>query len=84
VWDIIDEFIYQFQEFSNYSGKLKTRTDEEISLLKSQPQVWSLHAVLKYLHAFVAKSNIVDVLQSEKEFVFAPRVMLLWFCVTDR
>jgi translation initiation factor 3 subunit L len=69
VWDIIDEFIYQFQEFSNYSTKIKTRTEEEIASIKALPHVWNVHGVLKYLHAFATKSDVVHVLESEKESV---------------
>jgi hypothetical protein len=35
LWDVIDEFIYQAQEFSQYSTKLRGKTEEELNHLKS-------------------------------------------------
>ena len=39
LWEIIDEFIYQFQAFSQFRSKLGKKTDEEIDILKSDPEV---------------------------------------------
>ena len=39
LWDIIDEFIYQFQSFCNYRNRLRTKTEEEIALLRDNIQV---------------------------------------------
>ncbi|XP_064406136.1 eukaryotic translation initiation factor 3 subunit L-like [Halichondria panicea] len=58
LWDIIDEFIYQFQSYVMFRGKLKSRSSEEIQLLKDNPKVWSVHGVLNVLYALVDKSNI--------------------------
>lgn len=33
LWDIIDEFIYQFQAFCTWRSKVKSKTDEEIGIL---------------------------------------------------
>nr|CAX74531.1 Eukaryotic translation initiation factor 3 subunit 6-interacting protein [Schistosoma japonicum] len=57
LWDIIDEFLYQFQKFCSYRNRLKLKPEDEAQLLKS-PTVWSIHSVLNVLHSFVAKSNI--------------------------
>jgi translation initiation factor 3 subunit L len=38
VGDMIDEFIYQFQEFCQYRAKLK-KSNEQINKLKANPQV---------------------------------------------
>jgi len=65
LWDIIDEFIYQFQSFCQYRAKLVKKTQnappqiqEEIHLLKQNHDVWNVHSVLNVLHALVSKSNI--------------------------
>ena len=58
LWEIIDEFIYQFQAFSQFRSKLSKKTDEEIENLKSHPKVWNVHSVLNVLHSLVDKSNI--------------------------
>merc|ERR1712013_712612 len=58
LWEIIDEFIYQFQAFSQFRSKLSKKTEEEIEMLKRNPKVWNVHSVLNVLHSLVDKSNI--------------------------
>lgn len=65
LWDIIDEFIYQFQSFCQYRAKLVKKGQnapsniiEEIHMLKQNHDVWNVHSVLNVLHALVSKSNI--------------------------
>lgn len=58
LWEIIDEFIYQFQAFSQFRCKLQKKTDEEIETLRKNPKVWNVHSVLNVLHSLVDKSNI--------------------------
>lgn len=33
LWDIIDEFIYQFQVFCTWRSKVKSKTDDELAML---------------------------------------------------
>lgn len=58
LWDIIDEFIYQFQSFSQFRTKLAKRTPEELETLRRNPKIWNVHSVLNVLHSLVDKSNI--------------------------
>uniref|UniRef100_H0Y1E0 Eukaryotic translation initiation factor 3 subunit L n=1 Tax=Otolemur garnettii TaxID=30611 RepID=H0Y1E0_OTOGA len=58
LWDIIDEFIYQFQSFSQYRCKTAKNSEEEIDFLRSNPKIWNVHSVLNVLHSLVDKSNI--------------------------
>lgn len=58
LWDIIDEFIYQFQSFSQYRCKVAKKKDDELDALRMNPKVWNVHSVLNVLHSFVDKSNI--------------------------
>lgn len=58
LWDIIDEFIYQFQSFSQYRCKTKGKTLEEVEQLRGAPKVWNVHSVLNVLHSLVDKSTI--------------------------
>lgn len=65
LYDIIDEFIYQFQSFCQYRAKLVKKGQnapanviDEIQLLKQNHDVWNVHSVLNVLHALVSKSNI--------------------------
>ena len=65
LWDIIDEFIYQFQVFCQYRARVKSKSEEEIQKLKDSPNTWSVHKVLYYLQAFVDKSAIRSHLRGE-------------------
>uniref|UniRef100_A0A2L2Y1R8 Eukaryotic translation initiation factor 3 subunit L n=2 Tax=Parasteatoda tepidariorum TaxID=114398 RepID=A0A2L2Y1R8_PARTP len=58
LWEIIDEFIYQFQNFSHYQSMLNKRTNEEMEQLRQNAKVWNVHSVLNVLHSLVDKSNI--------------------------
>lgn len=66
LWDMVDEFIYQFQSFCQYRGKLSTKTAEELELLKRCDQVWNVLGVLNYLQALHDKSNIDATLEKER------------------
>lgn len=46
LWDIIDEFIYQFQSFCVWRSKVKSKTDEELMLLVDGSQVRCASCVL--------------------------------------
>lgn len=58
LWEIIDEFIYQFQAFGHYRSMVGKKGPEEFELLRSNPKVWNVHSVLNVLHSLVDKSNI--------------------------
>ncbi|BFZ03287.1 hypothetical protein BsWGS_06326 [Bradybaena similaris] len=59
LWDIIDEFIYQFQAFSIFRHKsINKKTENEIEVLRTNPKIWNVHSVLNVLHSLVEKSNI--------------------------
>jgi len=58
LWDIIDEFIYQFQSFCVWRSKAKAKTDEELILLADANQVWSSYSVLNVLYSLIQKSRI--------------------------
>lgn len=45
LWDMVDEFVYQFQSFCQYRAKMKNKTEQEIALLRQYDQV-SAHAFL--------------------------------------
>ena len=58
LWDMVDEFIYQFQSFQQYRGKLSQKSVEELTLLRKCGRVWDVGMVLNYLQAFVQTSKI--------------------------
>lgn len=63
LWDMIDEFIYQFESWCQYRAKLKSKTPEEIQYLHDNDQIWNVQTVLSLLHYLVHKSNIIAWLQ---------------------
>jgi len=65
LWDIIDEFIYQFQAFCQFRQRVKNKSEEELRLLSEAKQVWSVHKVLYYLHALADKSEIEATLEGQ-------------------
>ncbi|THU54640.1 hypothetical protein C4D60_Mb10t27280 [Musa balbisiana] len=67
LWDMVDEFVYQFQSYCQYRAKLKNKAEEELQLLRQYDQAWNVYGVLNYLQALVEKSAITDVLEREKE-----------------
>lgn len=66
LWDIIDEFIYQFQSFCNCRNRIKNRSEEEIALLRDNPQIWSCYSVLNVLYSLIQKSRINEQLLVNK------------------
>jgi len=67
LFDIIDEFIYQFQTYTQYKCKLGKKTSEEIEVLRNNPKIWNIHSVLNVLHSLVEKSNINEQLKAYNE-----------------
>ena len=68
LWDIIDEFIYQFQSFTFFKAKAvadPSKTSPEDLETINKPSIWNVHAVLNVLYSLVEKSNINEQL---KEF----------------
>ncbi|KAF5104771.1 hypothetical protein DV451_000362 [Geotrichum candidum] len=67
-WDIIDEFIYQFNTFCIYRNKVIKRGNntEEINLLKNNPTSWGAYSVLNVLYSLSGKANIKEQLQAIK------------------
>jgi len=65
LWDMVDEFLYQFQAFCQYRTKLSTKTPEEINLLKMCDKVWNILDVMNVLQALVDKSCIVEELKAD-------------------
>lgn len=41
LWDMVDEFIYQFQSFCQYRAKLKQKSDHELAVLRQIDEVCS-------------------------------------------
>ncbi|KAH3685874.1 hypothetical protein WICPIJ_003163 [Wickerhamomyces pijperi] len=70
LWDIIDEFIYQFNQFSYFRSKLlKAKTTEssrDLQYLEENEDTWSSYSVLNALYSLVGRSCIVEQLKDQK------------------
>ena len=69
---MVDEFIYQFQSFAQYRGKLAQKSPHELELLKKCEGVWDLQGVLHYLTGLIDKSGVVRDLASDGKHRLAP------------
>ena len=67
-WDVIDEFIYQFNTFSSYRARIARQgtNQEEIQLLKENPNTWGCYSVLNVLYSLIQKSQITEQLGAIK------------------
>lgn len=66
LWDIIDEFIYQFQSYSQWRNRVSSKTEEELILLQDGG-VWSSYSVLNVLYSLIQKSRIVEQLEAVQQ-----------------
>ncbi|ORX35718.1 eukaryotic translation initiation factor 3 subunit 6 [Kockovaella imperatae] len=67
LWDMLDEFVYQFQSFAQWRANPKNKNEEELEMLAEAPQIWSCYSVLNVLYSLVQKSQINEQLKAEKE-----------------
>ncbi|KAG6816006.1 hypothetical protein H0H87_009498 [Tephrocybe sp. NHM501043] len=67
LWDIIDEFIYQFQVFCTWRSKVKSKTEDELMMLADGGPVWSSYSVLNVLYSLIQKSRINEHLIAQQE-----------------
>lgn len=67
-WDVIDEFIYQFNSFCGYRQKVALKGDnpEEIQLLRENPNTWGCYSVLNVLYSLIQRSQISEQLLAIK------------------
>ena len=67
LWDMLDEFVYQFQSFAQWRGNPKQKNEEELEMLAEAPQIWSCYSMLNVLYSLVQKSQINEQLKAERE-----------------
>ena len=58
LWEIIDEFVYQFQSFALFRCSLHKKSADELDFIRQNPTLWNIHSVLNVLYSLVDKSNI--------------------------
>ncbi|UZJ54277.1 hypothetical protein CBS101457_003597 [Exobasidium rhododendri] len=66
LWDIIDEFIYQFQSYSQWRNRVSSKSEDELVLLQDGG-VWSSYSVLNVLYSLIQKSRIVEQLEAAQQ-----------------
>jgi len=67
LFEMIDEFVYQYQSFQQFKGGAK-RTPEEVSALKAlDAKVWDQAGVVGVLQTLVDKSGIKAILERERK-----------------
>lgn len=63
LWELVDEFVYQFQSFAQYRARLQKKSQTELETLNAHNKVWNVLCVLNVLHSLVDKSNIKQQLE---------------------
>lgn len=58
LWELVDEFVYQFQSYSQYRARLNKIPNEDLEVVNQHNKVWNVLCVLNVLHSLVDKSNI--------------------------
>ncbi|ROT38482.1 RNA polymerase I-associated factor PAF67 [Sodiomyces alkalinus F11] len=61
-WDVIDEFIYQFNSFSSYRNRIARQgsNEEEVQVLRENPNTWGCYSVLNVLYSLIQRSQITE------------------------
>ncbi|SCZ97662.1 BZ3500_MvSof-1268-A1-R1_Chr4-3g07347 [Microbotryum saponariae] len=67
LYNIVDEFVYQYTSFALWRNKVTGKTDEEKQILAESSQVWSCYSVLNVLYSLIQKSKIQDQLAAQAE-----------------
>ncbi|CAI5441908.1 unnamed protein product [Caenorhabditis angaria] len=70
IWDIIDEFVYQFQAFCLYKANPGKRSADEVDELiniEENQNAWNIYPVLNILYSLLSKSQINEQLQALRE-----------------
>ncbi|KAL7276919.1 hypothetical protein RUND412_000063 [Rhizina undulata] len=69
-WDVIDEFIYQFNSFCIHRHRVasdrKNQNEEEVQLLRDNPQTWVCYSVLNVLYSLIQRSRMNEQLAAIK------------------
>ncbi|CAJ0585831.1 unnamed protein product, partial [Mesorhabditis spiculigera] len=69
LWDIVDEFVYQFQAFCLYKanpGKRAAEEMDELMHIEDNQNAWNIYPVLNILYSLLAKSQITQQLLAIK------------------
>lgn len=66
LWELVDEFVYQFQNYTQYRARLSDKAEDELEKLAepSNTRVWNILCLLNVLHSLVDMSNIKQQLEA--------------------
>jgi translation initiation factor 3 subunit L len=66
LWELVDEFVYQFQNYTQYRARLSDKSEDELEKLAepSNTRVWNILCLLNVLHSLVDMSNIKQQLEA--------------------
>ncbi|ORY72583.1 RNA polymerase I-associated factor PAF67-domain-containing protein [Leucosporidium creatinivorum] len=67
LYNIVDEFVYQYTSFALWRNKVAGKTEEEKLILAESGQVWSCYSVLNVLYSLIQKSKIQDQLAATQK-----------------
>lgn len=63
LWELVDEFVYQFQNFAQYRARLTDKSTSEMDQLHNNNKVWNILCVLNVFHSLIDMSNIKEQLE---------------------
>jgi translation initiation factor 3 subunit L len=66
LWELVDEFVYQFQNYTQYRARLTDKSKDELEKLANpdNTRVWNILCLLNVLHSLVDMSNIKQQLEA--------------------
>lgn len=64
IWDMVDEFVYQFQAFAQYRGSAAGKAPEELTAIAEAGSAWSAGAVRDTLASLAERSGIRSTLSA--------------------
>ena len=68
IFEIMHEFVYQFQGFYQHRTQVKSRTTSDIETLKANPASWAVETVMFYLHNLIRVGSVKNAGQVQATF----------------
>jgi translation initiation factor 3 subunit L len=65
-FDLIHEFIYSFQGFSQFRSDPTRPDEDDLEVLRQNPDIWRAYKVEYYLDRFVQMSNVEAILENAR------------------
>ncbi|KAM0755841.1 eukaryotic translation initiation factor 3 subunit 6 [Meredithblackwellia eburnea MCA 4105] len=67
LYNIVDEFVYQYQNFALWRSKVGNKSEDEKMILAESGHIWSCYSVLNVLYSLIQKSKIQDQLAAAQK-----------------